>query len=137
MKIALLAFIAIAIAAAIYLLVPKANAEDGDSGSSTTFVFVKIPESLMPIARGEKYEDPIDVALRAEGMGEVTGGGSQLGEPNPDGAATIEWVGVDVELNDLAIGLPLLKQTLMELGAPNGTMVEYRLDGRNISESIK
>jgi hypothetical protein len=39
-----------------------------------------LPESLMPIDRGELYEDPLDEELGADGAGFVSGGGSQLGE---------------------------------------------------------
>ena len=41
------------------------------------FIFVKIPESIGPIDRGEKYEDPlIEFLKERERLGEVTGGGS-------------------------------------------------------------
>jgi len=42
------------------------------------FFYVLIPESLGPIDRGEKYEDPLIDALGE--LGQVTGGGSQMGE---------------------------------------------------------
>jgi hypothetical protein len=43
-----------------------------------TLVFVKVNESILPIPRGDKYEDPLDAALRKERLGSVTGAGSQL-----------------------------------------------------------
>ncbi|MDR7191940.1 hypothetical protein [Luteimonas terrae] len=99
-------------------------------------VFVRIPEAIWPVARGEKYEDPIDAALRGAGLGEVTGGGSQLGPSAPDGTPTIEWVGIDVELSELERGLPLLKRELRRIGAPAETAIESRRGGTQVSEGL-
>lgn len=104
--------------------------------TSGLFVFVKIPESIMPIERGEKYEDPLDIALKKAGVGEVTGGGSQLGEPDKDGSPTIDWVGIDVDLTDQAAGLPLLKAELKRLGVPQGTTLEYELNGKETTDAL-
>ena len=40
------------------------------------FVYVKIPGDIQPLARGERFEDPLDDALSASGLGQVSGGGS-------------------------------------------------------------
>ena len=127
--------VAIAIVALLAWSATRAKAED-EQVIATTFVFVKIPESIMPIARGDKYEDPLDKLLQEAALGEVTGGGSQLGDPNPDGSAHIDWVGVDVELVDLESGLPFLKQELLKLGAPEATILEYQRGGKDVSETI-
>lgn len=97
----------------------------------STFVFVKIIESIMPIERSHKYEDPLDDALKMEKLGEVTGGGSSLSKENK-----IEWVGVDVDLIDLDRGLPFLKRKLIELGAPKGSTLEYQLNGSKIEVPV-
>ena len=89
-----------------------------------TFVFVKVTESIMPIARGNKYEDPLDEALKKARLGEVTGGGSSLSKDKK-----IEWVGLDVELTDVMKGIPFLRKKLIELGAPKGSTMEYQLNG--------
>jgi hypothetical protein len=49
------------------------------------FVFVRIPQALQPLERAAKYEDPLNAALTRLGVGEVSGGGSQLSEPDKDG----------------------------------------------------
>jgi hypothetical protein len=129
--------VVLAIAAAVALAVSFFRAPRHPQESTTTvFVFVKIPESIMPIERGEKYEDPLDVALKREKLGEVTGGGSQLGEPDAQGAATIDWVGLDVELTDLDRGLPFLKGELLRLNAPKQTTLEFQRAGRQVVEAI-
>lgn len=107
-----------------------------EPGTSSVFVFVKIPESIMPIERGKKYEDPLDIALKKAGVGEITGGGSQLGEPDKNGSPTIDWVGIDVDLTDQANGLPLLKAELKRLGAPQGTTLEYELNGKETTDAL-
>jgi len=105
--------------------------------SETTFVFIKILDSVMPIERGEKYEDPLDEALKSAGLGEVTGGGSQLGSPKPDGSASIAWVGVDVELTDIEHGVPFLVAELKKLGAPKGSTIEYSVGDKDSVVSIE
>jgi len=105
-----------------------------DEGS--TFVFVKIPEAIMPLDRGSKYEDPLDEALTRARLGTVTGGGSRLGRPDATGAQHVEWVGIDVELADLEKGLPFLASELRRLGAPNSTVLEFKHDGRARSIEI-
>ena len=102
----------------------------------TAFVFVRIPEQIMPMDRGAKYEDPLDASLKREGLGEVTGGGTQLGKPDANGKKSIEWVGVDVELSDIEDGLTFLKAELRHLGAPSGTTLEFTRNGETVTERL-
>ncbi len=95
--------------------------------SKGTFVFVKVAESIQPVARGEKYEDPLDSALKQAKLGEVTGGGSSLTKEKQ-----IEWVGIDVELTNLMRGIPFLQAKLRELGAPKGSTLEYEVNGKKV-----
>lgn len=53
---------------------------EGAQERGNFFFYVRIPEDVQPIARGARYEDPLQAALHAEDLGEVTGGGSQMGE---------------------------------------------------------
>jgi hypothetical protein len=109
-----------------------------DSGASggRTFVFVRIPEPLQPVERGDRYEDPLHEALQRGGHGEVTGGGSSLSAPDASGQRRVEWVGLDVELVHLARDLPVLKSELVRLGAPRGTVLEYERDGAKVEEPL-
>ena len=99
--------------------------------TATTFVFVKIQDKVLPIERGSKYEAPLNAALRAAKLGEVTGGGTLMNKDK-----SIAWVGVDVELSDLEKGLPFLLAKLRELGAPRGSTVEYTVQGRKVEQPI-
>lgn len=78
------------------------------------FFYVLIREPLGPMDRGEKYEDPLNDAL-----GEVTGGGSQLGEGD-----TIAFCGLDVIVNHRENGLKVIRECLRSCGAPSNTIIE-------------
>lgn len=94
--------------------------------AETELVYVMLPESLMPLDRGDRYEDPLDDELQASGVGYVSGGGSSLGDERPDGSRLIEYCGVDVEARDLDAVLELLRRKLPELECPSGTQLHYR-----------
>ena len=140
MKSIFLVLLALAVIAAIFLFFPHQSSAkssvDGLPEKPPIFVFVKIHEAIMPIDRGEKYEDPLDESLKKAGFGEVTGGGSQLSEPDKDGARHIEWVGIDIDLTNFSNGLPLIKSELKRLGAPANTTIEYEINGQKISEGL-
>jgi len=84
-------------------------------------------EHIEPIDRGERYEDPLENALKASSAGAVTGGGSQLNEQG-----WIEYAEVEIELADLDDALALTIATLEEAGAPEGS--ELIVAGEVISE---
>jgi hypothetical protein len=100
------------------------------------FVYIKIPEPIGPIVRGSKYEDPIDAKLRDRGLGEITGGGSQLGDAAPDGSRPIEFCGIDVDITSLEDGLALLREALIELNAPHGTQLHYSHQGTKLADEL-
>jgi hypothetical protein len=109
----------------------------GKAAGQAQFVFVRIPEQIGPIDRGKKYEDPLDAVLKKEGVGEVSGGGTQLSAPDANGKKSIEWIGVDVDLSDFPKGMPILKRELLRLGAPRTTVLEYMRDGKKTEEQLQ
>jgi hypothetical protein len=90
------------------------------------FVFAHINAKAMPIDRGERFEDPLDEALKKARLGEVTGGGCGLVSTTSNEVA---FVGIDIDLTDLDRGLPLVASTLEELGAPKGSRLEFERNG--------
>jgi len=94
--------------------------EDGEY-----FFYVRIPGDIGVRERGDRFEDPLRIALDKAGIGRVAGGGSQLGE-----GTRIEFCGVDVFTTDRKAGLRFLKQQLRSLGAPSGTVIEEYLPSR-------
>lgn len=85
----------------------KSAAEDGKH-----FFYLRIPEDIGPLERGDRYEDPLQDALTAANLGEITGGGSQLGEGN-----SVEYCGIDIVVTDRERGLALIRETMQSLGA--------------------
>jgi hypothetical protein len=81
------------------------------------FFYILIREPLKPKERGERYEDPLSAALGE--LGEVTGGGSQLGK-----GKTIEYCGIDVVVNDREHGLRVIRRCLRSQGAADDTVIE-------------
>jgi len=97
------------------------------------FVFAKIADPILPMARGRKYEEPLDEALQARGFGSVTGAGTQTqsGQDN-----LVAWIGLDLDLSNLNEALEFTRQTLRELGAPPGSVLEYRVGENRMSVRI-
>lgn len=89
------------------------------------FVYAKMWEAIQPIARGERYGDPVHDALEAAGLGEVSGGGSSF-----DAEHGIVYVGIDIDLASLA-GLELVKRVLEDAGAPKGSELQFEQDGES------
>lgn len=90
------------------------------------FVFAKIQDKVDPTQRAIKYEEPLDDALVKAKLGKVTGGGSLLNN------GAIEWVGVDIELINLTGALEFTRKKLRQLGAPKGSVLEFRQDGKDV-----
>lgn len=111
----------------------SAEEPDFDPGR---FVYLKVPGDIGPFERGEKYEDPLRNALADATLGEVTGGGSQLDDPYPDGTPRIEFCGVDIHVTDLEPALELLRERLRALGAPVGTELHYTLAGARLQDDL-
>jgi hypothetical protein len=86
------------------------------------FFYVRIPGDIQPIERGERFEDPLQAALEAEDLGEVTGGGPQMGE-----GKSVAFCGLDVVVRDRERGLALIRSVMRRLGAPADTVIEEYL----------
>jgi hypothetical protein len=95
-------------------------------------VFAKIRDHVLPMERGAKYERPLHEALHTRGFGIVTGGGTQMSR---DGSQ-VEWVGIDIDLSDLDGALAFTRDYLRELGAPPGSVLEYRIEEQKITVQI-
>jgi hypothetical protein len=93
-------------------------------------VFVKIPGDILPLERGELFEDPLTAVLEAKQLGTVSGGGTQLSDVQADGWRQIVWCALDVELTlPPEEGLRVLREELVRLNAPRGTVLEYEWEG--------
>jgi hypothetical protein len=85
--------------------------------SARPIVTATLNARLRPLDRGELYEDPLDEALRSAGLGEVTGGGTQLAANGEIGSCDLE-----IELAEISERtLETVRELLERLGAPNGS----------------
>ena len=82
-------------------------------------VTAQLNHLLMPLDRGARYEDPLQEALSAHGLGTVDGGGTMQA---PSGE--IAYIDVAVILSDAGRGIPFLITTLEALGAPRGSKLQ-------------
>ena len=62
----------------------------------------------------------------------VTGSGTQMSR---DGSAIV-WVGIDLELADLEGALTFARDRLRQLGAPPGSVLEFRVGEENRTVQI-
>jgi hypothetical protein len=100
-------------------------------GDFPFIVIANIAEAIQPVARGEKYEDPLNAELKRAGAGAVTGAGTTLDE-------RFQVASVDVELSlaDLEGSLVFACTTLVRLGAPTGSRLLFLRNERPRSLAI-
>jgi hypothetical protein len=84
------------------------------------FAYAQLNARIMPIERGERYEEPLAEALAENGFGEFTGGGTMLSENGE-----IKYCGIDLNLFDVENGVPFICDFLAERGAPRGSKLQY------------
>lgn len=115
------------------------------------FIVATLNDKIMPLDRGEVYEDPLDEFIQKNGIGEVTGGGTMQHE-----SGEIDFCDVEIRLNSDNVihdEIKLIVSKLEELGAPKGSkltieqteeVVEFGkleglglyLDGINLSDEV-
>ena len=88
-------------------------------------------DAVLPMERSDKYAKPLDEALQSRGFGCVTGGGTQMSADN-----TVAWFGLDLELSNLEEALEFTRKQLRKLGAPRGSVLEYRIGEQRMSLEI-
>lgn len=86
--------------------------------------YVQLNIRIMPLDRGELFEDPLGEALEENEFGEVTGGGTmQTSE------GEIDYCGIDLDLVDPKESIPFVCNFLTERGAPRGSKLTYEWEG--------
>lgn len=80
-------------------------------------IVARMNDRAQPIERGDLYEDPLQELMAAAGIGEVTGGGTQVG-------ATGEITSCDIEMRTQDTKQATVRaviEMLEKLGAPKGS----------------
>lgn len=94
---------------------------------NTISAYARLNARIMPLDRGERYEDPLGDALAENGFGAVTGGGTMQSKEGE-----IEYCGIDLDLFDLSKAVPFVCRFLTEIGAPKGSKLEYELNSKGV-----
>lgn len=103
--------------------------------SSENYIVATINDKIMPIDRGEIYEDPLNEFIQANGIGEVTGGGTMQLE-----SGEIEYCDIEIRLNEdnmNEIRVKSIIEKLESLGAPKGSKLTIEKTGEKIEFGIK
>jgi len=100
-------------------------------------IYVFIPESIGPIDRGDKYEDPIIDELERLRLGEVSGAGCSLGDVREDGTRLIESCGIDVDTDDVDAARAALRGLHPKLGCPEGTQLHYSASSNRLQDEYR
>lgn len=95
------------------------------------FVTARMWEYIEPIARASRYEDPLDAFLIRNGLGELDGGGTQLGD-----RPKIEFVDVTFWLKGSDEALTQAAEELNRLGAPVGSELQYSRGNQELTRSF-
>jgi len=103
--------------------------EPSPSGGGTLHITVQLNARLMPMDRGSLFEDPLDAELRAAGMGDTDGGGTQLTH-----SGEVDFCDVEIYVKDLSDEtLATIVEILERLGAPKGS----KLRSSGISSDVQ
>ncbi|MGD9636009.1 MAG: hypothetical protein AB7G28_01730 [Pirellulales bacterium] len=100
----------------------------GPPATQSSLVIARLNDRAQPIDRGALYEDPLDEALREHRAGSVTGGGTQL-----TADFEVEFCDIEIQVPEPAAqSLPLIRQTLENLGAPKGSKLLLEGQGEEL-----
>ena len=100
--------------------------EEAPQGETVT---ARLNAKVQPVDRGDYYEDPLTDTLEGAGLGEVTGGGTQLSE-EPYG---IEFCDLEIRVNAAdEQTLATIVKRLNALGAPRGSRLIVEATGVQI-----
>ncbi|MFT6188789.1 MAG: hypothetical protein ACJAW8_000607 [Oleispira sp.] len=81
------------------------------------FIVANLNARIMPLDRGDLFEDPLDDQLSKLSLGEVTGGGTLQSE-----SGEIEYCDIEIQVNNSnEETIQAIKTKLEELGAPKGS----------------
>lgn len=105
------------------------GARKQEAAPDSEFIIARLNAKVQPIDRGDYYEDPLTETLEAKGLGEVTGGGTQLSN-DPSG---IEFCDLEIRVHDSGEQtVAAIIERLEALGAPKGSRLIIESTDRQI-----
>jgi hypothetical protein len=87
-------------------------------------ITARLKAHIEPMDRDEWYEDPLSEMLEKKQMGQVTGGGSALGDD-----FRIEHADLEIALANLDTAFQVTRDCLEQIGVPVGSELMYEVDG--------
>jgi hypothetical protein len=93
--------------------------------SDRVAVTAQLNHRLMPIDRGERYEDPLNGELQKNNFGGTDGGGTLLAA-----STEIDYVDVETFLTQTDKSIPFVIERLESYGAPEGSKLIMREGGK-------
>ena len=97
----------------------------------SNYIIAQLNDKIMPINRGNIYEDPLDGFIREKGYGEVSGGGTLQ---NKDGE--IKYCDIEIDLSGCKLNGLIIKEIINKLeesGAPKGSKLIIENTGEEIN----
>jgi hypothetical protein len=98
------------------------------TASEPEYVVATLKAKLMPLDRGRWFEDPLDVVLKEDGSGEVSGGGTMCmpsGEP--------EFADIEIQVKvPVSQVVDRIIASLEHSGAPKGSELRIEKTGESI-----
>jgi hypothetical protein len=89
----------------------------GKKKATPDVIVATLNARIQPMHRHERYEDPLDAALKKYNVGEISGGGTMQGA-----GGEIELCDVEIQVTNTSTEtIALISQTLERLGAPKGS----------------
>ncbi|MGY3213066.1 hypothetical protein [Mucilaginibacter sp. HD30] len=101
----------------------------GSQESKDNYIVAQLNDKIMPIDRGEVYEDPLDGLLKQKFYGEVSGGGTQLESNNEVSYCDVE---IRLNINPSTEMINEIISKLESLGAPKGSKLIIENSGEKI-----
>src|SRR6266404_6773955 len=96
---------------------PKEHTKKPDRQKSvSSSVTAQLNHKLMPLDRGERYEDPLQDELEKHGFGETDGGGTMTQK-----SGEIEFIDIEMRLRQTGKSIPFVIKRLESYGAPKGS----------------
>ncbi len=92
--------------------------------SDPVFAYAHLNIRILPLSRGDLFEDPLQEAFDENGLGEVTGAGTMQ-----EKSGEISYCGLDLDLYDIERGVPFVCDFLAQRGAPQGSKLQFEIDG--------
>ena len=99
------------------------------------FVYIKLPLDRLGALTPDALHQALERELKATGVGALVSWGTSLPAPGAREGAPGSFHRVDVEVQELASGMGVLRDVLAALGAPYGTELHFTVNQVALQQS--